>query len=427
MGKILLRLQLAAGLLFWVYGARIPLDIDMRSTPFLQSTLSSVQGSTTPKIARAPFTWSHMYLGKLLHQSRVVELGPRGALFVMYPHHESTGGAQMPLSASCSTSEKALCVTSEGEVLPSALLNDGTAHSAQFNVTATPWLLQESMLRTLGHLLDACKLESNGGARVYYADGRPEYTVTACDVVQGTHVLVYEPRLKRVSLRAQTFGPAAYVICLLSATMHIAFLASPAASSEAWFFPCNCLLSVVACLVLYLKGEVQFHTLEDEVFFWISGAYALGALLRRRDEAYLFALSMMAAALYRTHETPYAPILGYVLGYRAWMLLLQETKPNIKGPYSSYAYNPTAMNKLSVGGKGAVVVTAGAVAADPQNAFGLSFTELVLMLVYTSLFCEIAIKPLLMQGGMWTLQMVFHMFVTYSLAKYRELSIGLPP
>jgi hypothetical protein len=425
MGKILLQLQLAAVLLFWVYGARIPLDIDMRSTPFLQSTLSSMQGSTMPKIARAPFTWSHMYLGKLLHQSRVVELGPRGALFVMYPHHESTGGAQMPLSASCITSEKALCVTSEGAVLPSALLNDGTASSAQFNVTATPWLLQESMLRTLAHLLDACKLESNGGARVYDANGRPEYTVTACDVVQGTHVLVYEPRLKRVSLRAQTFGPAAYVICLVSATMHIAFLATPAASSEVWVFPCNCLLSVVACLVLYLKGEVQFHTLEDEVFFWISGAYALGALLRRRDEAYLFALSMMAAALYRTHETPYAPILGYVLGYRAWMLLLQETKPSVKSPYSSYAptNTTTTTNRLSVGGKGAIVMAG----ADPQNALGLAFTELVLLLVYTSLFCEIAIKPLLMQGGMWTLQMVFHTFVTYSLAKYRELSIGLPP
>jgi hypothetical protein len=62
---------------------RIPLDIDLRTSPFLQSTSSTVQ-SSVPKIVKAPFTWSHNYLGKLLHQANIVEIGPRGALFILY-------------------------------------------------------------------------------------------------------------------------------------------------------------------------------------------------------------------------------------------------------------------------------------------------------------------------------------------------------
>jgi hypothetical protein len=50
--------------------------------------------------------------------------------------------------------------------------------------------------------------------------------------------------------------------------------------------------------------------------------------------------------------------------------------------------------------------------------------ELMLLLTYVSVFCEIAIKPLFIQGGLWRLQLVFHMFITYSLAKYKELSLS---
>lgn len=208
------------------------------------------------------------------------------------------------------------------------------------------------------------------------------YTVTACDVLQGTHVLVYEPRARRLSLRTQTFGPAAYLITLLSATMHIAALAQSEAEKLDWVFPCNCMLSIVACAVLSLKGDVRFYTIEDTVLFWAAAAGGCITLLMHsspKRAAYLFALSLMATALYRTHETPYAGVLGYVFGYRVWAQMLK---------------------------------------GKPEERW-----ETLAMLAYTSLFCEIAIKPgYAQQGGLWRLQFIFHAFITYCLAKFRELS-----
>ena len=368
-----------------VSAVRIPLDIDSRTSPFLQSTTSSAQ-STVPKIVTAPFTWSHMYLGKLLHQSSVIELGPRGALFVIKMGSEMGGYRHEPASTTaCMASARALCVTEEGEVLPSAMQMDGTSTPSPLSISPGSDGIQDPVLRVLASLQDACKLDGNGGGRMYVQEeGLTNYTVTACDVMQGTHVLVYEPRARQLSVRAQTFGPTAYLIILISATMHIAMLAAPVTT---WVFPCNCGLSILSTMVLYFKGDVQFHTVEDEAFFWATAVCALGALAISREEAYLGALSMMAAALYRTHETPYAPVLGYVLGYKAWTQMLTF-------------------------------------AAHQQKKQRVVF--LMGMLCYTSLFCEIAVKPLFLQGGLWPLQLMFHTFMTYSLAKYRELSSWLP-
>jgi hypothetical protein len=373
---------------------RIALDIDARTSPFLKSTSPS---STTPQVLTAPFTWSHMFLGKLVHQSRVVEVGPRGALFVLYDAEGQTPPPHTSKVAqtTCAPSENALCSTPEGDVLPSALLRSGTAAPTTYNVTASARLTRDPVLRALGRITDACKLEGNGGSRMYHREeaessegASTNYTVTACDVLQGTHVLVYEPRTRRLTLRAQTFGPVAYVIVLVSAGIHIGVLAmGPASVSGNWWaFACNGLASIVACAVLYVNGEVHFHSWEDDVLFWANGLCALVSLVRRKDEAYLFALSMMAATLYRTHETPYAPILGYVFGYRTWVQVLQQ-------------------------------------AQKPASSLWAVW-ELMLLLTYVSVFCEIAIKPLFIQGGLWRLQLVFHMFITYSLAKYKELSLS---
>jgi hypothetical protein len=387
-----LALHLCCLMLSLAHGVRIPLDIDARSSPFLQSSMGRSQ-SNVPSIMTAPFTWSHMYLGKLLHQSQVVELGPRGALFVTTT---STRAASSPPEATCKPSDKALCVTVRGEVLPSALLNNGTASGLTFQVAEQPLsassTAEAGVLDTLAQFKDACKLQGNGGGRAY--SWGANYTVIACDVLQGTHVLVYEPRVRRLSLRAQTFGPAAYLIILLSATIHIAALAQSEEEEkkDTWAFQYNCVLSIVACMALYVKGEVHFYTVEDTALFWATAV--CGLAVTRTPEGHLFALSLMAAALYRTHETPYASILGYVHGYRVWVQLLSKAKEE--------------KNTLQ------------------QQQQQLQLWRALGMMGYTSLFCEIAIKPGYAQSGLWRLQFVFHMFLAYSLAKFRQLSSSMP-
>jgi len=407
---------------------RIPLDIDLRTSPFLQSTSSTVQ-SSVPKIVKAPFTWSHNYLGKLLHQANIVEIGPRGALFILYDNtqeddtkdlkveYQSTINQNQTL---CLPSKKALCMITneEGEVLPSAffLMNGGTlttataapGSSVTFNITASEHIIQDSVLKSLWHLMDGCKLEGNGGYRIYNENynQKPYYTVTACDVLQGTHVLVYEPRTRKLKLYEQSFGPIAYILILISAAMHVAMLALydnnkiPEEPSIYGAFQGNCLLSVIACFILYIKGEVHFHIREDEILFGISCIYTLAALLRKRIEAYLFALNIISAAVYNTYETPYSGIIAYVLGFKVWVQMLQLSKP--------------MMNKNNNG----------MIKNTKLIFFLLPLIEFFFLLIYIGIFCEIAVKPLFIMngGGLWKLHFVFHIFIVYSLAKYKDLS-----
>lgn len=386
---LLLRLCLAIAV-------RIPLDTSLRSSPFLQSTALSASQNSVPKVVTAPFTWSHMYLGKLLHQSHIIELGPRGALFLLT---ETTTHLD-PISSTCVPSEKALCLTQSGEVLPSAVLKDGSTPPPLL-ISAHAQRIHDPVLRTLASVDDACKMENNGAGRVYATGGSDtgNYTVTACDVIQGTHVLVYEPRTRRLALRKQTLGPTAYLIILVSATFHISALASPPTSyPEAWAYHANCFLSIVACIAVYAKGEMHFYSPEDEALFWVTSACGLIALLRMRHEAYLFALTTITATVYRTHQTPYAPILGYVYGYMAWTQVILQVHHHHH--HQEQQQHHAKSNH--------------------------SLADLLLLLVSTTLFGEIAIRPFFVHTSQWPLQFVFHAFITYSLAKYKDLSSWLP-
>jgi hypothetical protein len=342
---------------------RIPLDLDRRRSPFLHSSSGSGGGFG--------LVWAHAHWGRLLHMSRLVEISPRGILFVPYTDSEEEEAAASSSSVPCPASSTALCAVREGSlVLPSA-----TEPPPPFEVGRPD---RDSLLGQLALLKDGCPMEGNGWGRVH-AEGS-NYTATACDVVQGTHLLVYEPHAGRLTLKRQTLGPTGYLIMLIAAIINIYALA-PQTQGSATLPRCNGALSVLGCIVLRLKGEMGFHRLEDEVLFWISAVVALGYLARAEQhrEGGLLTLSLMAATLYRTHETPYAPILAYALAFMSWIKLF-----------------------------------AGA-------------SDQLVLLLFTSLFCEIALRPQSPNAGVWPITLIFHIFMTFCLAKYRDLASWMPP
>ena len=340
---------------------RIPLNLDNSAGPFLQS--SSTASGYSEKMMLAPFRWNRVYLGKLLHTARLVEIGPRGALFIIVSRPAWEGRETV-----CRPSPEALCMLEEGLVLPSA------TRGGDWALAGKPSLLKDPVLLALATAGDACEGNLKGQGRAFNGSN---YTVTACDVVRGSHLLVYEPHTGRLSVHRMTFGPMAYLVVLISATLHICALA-PSLPQHTWLFQSNVVLSVLACLVLYCRGLVAFHLLEDVVFLCVSGVLGLGYLALQQQahqEPYLHALSMIAAVLYRTHETPYAPILGYMLAFLTWGKLFKKA----------------------------------------------AWWDVLLSVACASTFCEIALRPQCMFPEIWPLYYMFHLFITFCLAKYQDL------
>ena len=365
------------GLLAGVGGIRIPLDTQA-SGPFLQSSMVGSQGGPyTSKILLAPFTWSNVYLGKLLHGSSLVEVGPRGVRFILYQTGDTLLRREQETVA-CLPSSTALCAMPNGDrVLPSFVRDE------VFPVASTA---QNPQLKQLAES-QGCDWEGKGIGR-YFA-GTTLYTVTACDVVQGTHGILYEKN--RMSVYEQTFGPLAYLVILISATINVTALGSPMRKNEIAL--CNAALGIVACLLVHLRGLVHFYTLEDEMLFLGTCACGLGylVLLKNQPEGYTMALSCIASTLYRTQETPYAPIIAYVMGYQVWVKIHTLCHGHLDGIFLS----------------GPVM-------------------DLLVSLVFTVVFCEISLKPQCLYPQVWPIYFLFHFFLCFCLVKYQELCQASP-
>jgi len=372
-----------------VSAIRIPLDSEI-SSPYLQSTMSGTPYSS--KIISAPFSWSNVYLGLLLHKSLFIEVGPRGAWFVLDGTYNPALASE---SEACFVSPFGLCHVDEGIILPSLHASEG-----YFPVASDPSTLKNSLLRHLAQA-DACRAEGKGRGRVY--SNSSEYTVTACDVLQGVHLVVYRQEEDKLSLHEQTFGPSAYLVILVSATINICAFAScyqKSPPSLPSMFLWNAGLSVLACTVLYFRNLVHFQLMEDEIFFWVSAvltfAYlGLGYLTQVGiPESFIFSLTALASVLYRTNETPYAIIIAYILGYILWNKILGLC----------HGQDDADCRKQHVG----------------------NYIDLFVLLLYVTIFCEISLRPQCLYQKMWPIYYTFHIFVCYSIVKYQQIFFILP-
>jgi hypothetical protein len=325
---------------------RIPLTFDARS-PFLQHSREAREGNSFDHDTFSAFSWSNVFLGRQLHQSELVELGPRGVRFIRAP-------VATPAGAECAPSELALCAPSSGEgwILPS----EGKWGAApRFDVSSNGSALEDGVLRLFARET-ACHGESQGAGRAYRGGG--VYSVTACDILQGQHFMVYA-KPGRVAVYPQTFGPIAYFLIIVSATIStggIAYLSQRAEAPKkdsvsivvhqslcdvappraylSGLFNLNALCSIVVCVGLVGRGATHFHTRVDGVAFGagaLSGLFYVACVARalyfaaptaRRNsyeiDSCMHALGTVATSLYRTPETPYASILILFMAFRIW-------------------------------------------------------------------------------------------------------------
>ena len=359
----------------WAAAFRIPLDFDTPG-PFLQSSVTGAQGGPyTSKLVVAPFSWSSVYLGKLLHMSEAIEIGPRGVLFFMRPKQTQ---AFTTTTSPCAPTPHGLCRMSEGLVLPSAWY-PGAFPVGMMRRTGDPVL---SVFSRNAH--DACGMEGRGEGRIF--SEAAEYTVTACDVVQGTHGLIYHTATGGVEVYEQTFGPIAYLIVLISATIHIFALGQTCYSPgpQSWILRYNSHLAILTCILLYFRGILHFHLVTDEVFFWATALWAWAFLaFFSGPEGYVLSLSTLATTLYRTHETPYAAIIAYILGYRTFRKALAAChgQPMLSIP---------------------------------------AYIDLIASVLHVTVFCELGVKPQCLYTEIWPIYYMFHAFICYHVVKYQD-------
>ena len=139
---------------------RLPLSYDSK-TPFLcHSVNANTNGKSFSHETLVTFSWSNVFLGKLLHKSELIEVGPRGVRFIPHIFYERLfNNGAIALSKDCFPSNQALCKVSsnEGWILPS----EGLFTPPIFNITSQNSLLQDVVMRAFASGT-ACHNEEQG-------------------------------------------------------------------------------------------------------------------------------------------------------------------------------------------------------------------------------------------------------------------------
>lgn len=390
---------------------RIPLSYD-KQTPFLKHSVITSKSLET-------FSWSNVFLGNFLHKSELIEIGPRGIRFIFHHDKQLEAPSIVEKSEKCKPTDLALCQADEGWVLPS----EGKWKDAVFKITSDGRLLQDAVLRLLANET-ACHGENQGVGRAYChfnSSQKPQYSITSCDILQGKYIIVYVKSAETVLLYSQTFGPIAYFLVLISATIStgaIAYLSKAPLQAKknsevvvvvvmtevvvvkedvgqrfvAHALNINACSSIIVCAAIFFRHKIQFHTDEDALVFWasvISGLIYSILVLQSPDspfqiDACMYALETISIALYRSPENPYSFILSLFMACRIWekYFLLCHGR-NQHFPLSS------------------------------------RYLDVILALVNFHLICEIGVKPQYMFQEIWPFYFTMILFLTYCLVKYQ--------
>ena len=162
-----------------------------------------------------------------------------------------------------------------------------------------------------------------------------QYTVTACDVLQGQLVAVYEPSTSTLRLLTQSFGPMPYCVALIQAAVCLYYATAVASantlSKSGTQMAAGAALWLLSGCLLLGSGSPPFLTLSDVVHFWTWSTtgvlLAVGALATndadRAAEACIYALGALADLAYRTPENAYGGLLCLALTVRQWQKLLR--------------------------------------------------------------------------------------------------------
>jgi hypothetical protein len=217
----------------------------------------------------------------------------------------------------------------EGTLFPSAV--------ERIVVTGIPNVQFENAVMQAFADADACD-EMGVGRQVQLNE--TVYTVSACDIMQGHLVVVFQPTDGEIIIISQTFGPMAYTVVLI--TCLICIYGASALEQTAWQKYLTWAVSAagtLACCILYQTSGILFLTTEDEIHFWMSiigtcfiiTADMVVTYYARNDtnnkllmqhvkgiDLCIYMLGSITDCLYRSPETPYASLFVIALAIRAW-------------------------------------------------------------------------------------------------------------
>ena len=234
--------------------------------------------------------WSKGELAARLHGARLVDISNRGVRVISV----GTPITNKMTPQACIPCPNALCCTEDGPVFPQ---------------TPGPFAVhveRQSTLSRCGH---------TSSPRRAYQSNRSQYTVLACDVLQGDAVVIYDVASAHLWWGKNTYGPLSYVLalgCMLSCLigmstssvhpMHVAVACSGAAGTA-----------------LIVAVQSLFVTVEDLCMLGVPlvlhGVCVLvwATQSAKREEsaqlAYFYSMCVLTTASYRTAENPYAAVL----------------------------------------------------------------------------------------------------------------------
>jgi hypothetical protein len=442
--KFIVFLQLVSLLLCG--SVRIPLAYDNQS-PFLHHSANNKNGNSFNHESLISFSWSNVFLGKLLHMSDIVEIGPRGVRFIFEGgalHNKAKNGL-ISSSKYCRPTELALCQvqSNEGWIIPS----EGKWGALfSFNIISNSSLLKDDVMRVFAEET-SCHREGQGGNRVYTSKVI-EYSITSCDILYGDYLIVYYKGDERVDVYPHSFGPIAYLLILISATVSTTAIAFLSKSSETeledkkvkqpevvviidaalentdhklimmtryipFVFNINAFISTLVCFIIFMRSKIHFH-IEGDLLIFASGVIS-GLLyefcilittiyfninniqkqwiISMEIDGCVYALQTIAIAVYRTPENPYTCIMLFFMACRIWekFFLLchglgREHKSLIHSKYIRYI-------------------------------------DIILAVINFNLICELGMKQQYIFQDVWPLYFMLNIFISYCLVKYRWILV----
>lgn len=317
--------------------------------------------SLEPGAADAGIDWARGVAGWLLYSSEVVEVAPEGIRFIR------AGAFRLPeryharfSSGHCDTDPRALCRITREEQGGSLLLPSVDSPTIQFANSSwrggVPGGLESAVSGMLWE--GACALQGKGRSVARSNGSIWRYDVSACDIAYGQKGVVWDQRDQPYALLHDgSLGPMAYPLAVAAALLSLIGYTDSLSAADTSSLERNAIYTGVAAATALaiactlMMRHIYFATEADRLFVLLSASiaflYALAGIVQLwvsspvpsawvskrgvTGSACLFALDACLSLLYRTPETPFAPLVSFIFLVRVVRMLCKALDIQLSG------------------------------------------------------------------------------------------------
>ena len=272
--------------------------------------------------------WSDAYLLTGMHTSCALEISSRGIRMI----HECDSSYYKHINPEkCNPVSHGLCQLTHGLILPHQ--EDGRVRvSGHMQNT-----FESDILTSLSRQsMDSCGdfrygRSGTGEGRTLFMN-ESVYDVSACDVLHGNYILLYDIVNASLYNFHSPFGPMAYVIVMFISLVCLYGVCTEANDNSHYAIYClSCMLLCVGCFCSHVFHQrYVFLTFEDELYFICSFVfcicYGIISLYKSSHlrEACIYGLSCICTAMYRSPENPYVYIFITLIMMDIWTKVMKS-------------------------------------------------------------------------------------------------------